>query len=162
MGRRRRRSRIERHGLDWHAHQLSQPWLNYSVLDDSGRPVRPLTEREYERGLNGKAQQMAMHDAQPPRVRELVREHNVTKGQQLYAEELRASRAHRCPHGRYGPSCAQCTYDRAQAALRARSQAVAETSGGLPVSRSGEELTRKSKVSAEDVLARRKRWADGA
>jgi len=154
---RRRRHRLERHGPDWHEAQLAQPWLNYSVLDEDGRPVRPLTEAEYEKGVRGKQQQMQMHDMQPKRMRELVAEHNVRKGQELYALELRTTTA-KCPHGRYGPSCAQCTYDRAQAAVRAQR----ETSGGLPVAgRNGEELTRTARTgTVADIIARRGKWRD--
>ena len=140
---RRKRQRLERHGPDWHEAQLAQPWLNYSVLDEAGRAVRPLTAREYEKAMHGKRQQMAMHDTQPQRMRELVAEHNVRRGQELYALELRTTTA-KCPHGRYGPSCAQCTYVRAQDAVRAAT------------GRTGEELTRTARGSAAaDMIARR-------
>jgi len=105
-----------------------------------------MTPRNYERALTGKRQQMQAHDSQPPRVRELVAEHNVEKGRALYRAELLA--APKCPHGRLEASCAQCTYQKAKQAREA-------------MDRRGEVLTRKSGDGAAAVLERaRKRGLD--
>jgi hypothetical protein len=120
----------------------AEPWASYAVweFDHAGeRVTRPMTQKEWEKSLNGVRQQMQMHDAHPPEARRLVCEHNVTRGMELYREQLLA--APRCPHGRYAPSCAQCTYHQAVAA-----------SG-----RAGETLTRQSSSVLDRV---RKRVSD--
>lgn len=104
---RRNRRRERPHDWQWHEERLAQPWASFAVFDD-GRVVGTLTERRWRAMLESKRQQMAAHDAQPKRMRELVAEHNVTKGQEMYrAEQLAAPR---CPHGRYAASCAQCAW----------------------------------------------------
>lgn len=131
----RRRAHRERpHDLAWHEAQLAEPWKNYVDLN-TGRYLSP---GAYARALEGKRQQMFMHDRQPQRMRELVAEHNVNRGVQLYGEEMRAS-VQKCRHGRFPASCAQCTYDKAVAAR----------------ARDGGEVKRNAPRTAADILRRR-------
>lgn len=111
---RRNRKREKPHDWQWHEEQLAQPWASFAVFDDDGRATGTLTEARWRRGLEGKRQQMQMHDNQPPRMRELVAEHNVTRAGELYRAGLLA--APRCPHGRLAASCPQCAWNNRPAA----------------------------------------------
>jgi hypothetical protein len=105
---RRNRRRERPHDWQWHEEQLAQPWASFAVFNEDGNTVGTLSEKRWRTGLEGKRQQMAAHDAQPQRVRELVAEHNVQRGLELYRSELLA--APKCRHGRYAASCAQCAW----------------------------------------------------
>jgi predicted metal-binding protein len=67
------------------------------------------TEAQGRRWLEGKRQQMDMHDMQPQRLRQLVAEHNVSKAQAIYNAELMAANP-KCPHGRFPGTCGQCAW----------------------------------------------------
>lgn len=108
---------------------MARPWESFAHLSDDGRALRPMSEQQWRRGLDGKRQQMAAHDAQPQRMRELVGEHNVTKAVAIYREEQFARP--RCQHGRLPESCAQCTY----AAARGRDGAEVTRKGGTALDR---------------------------
>lgn len=127
MARRPRRRHV--HDLAWHEAQAATPWLDYWDMDRE----RYMTEREYHKRLDGKRAQMEMHDRQPVRLRQLVGEHGVKRGQEIYHAETLAS-IERCHHGRPARSCAQCTYD---AAIKQRA-----------ATRDGTEVTRKPVVPA--------------
>lgn len=105
---RRNRKRERPHDWQWHEERLAQPWASFVVRDEDGEVTGTLSERRWRAGLEGKRQQMAAHDAQPRRVRELVAEHNMQRGLELYRSELLA--APKCRHGRYAASCAQCAW----------------------------------------------------
>jgi hypothetical protein len=102
----RRKRSHERHDWAWHEAHLATPWLSYHTATG-----RPLSEREWREGIEGKRQQMTMHDGQPPLMRQLVAEHNVRKAVELYRLEMH--NAPKCPHGRVEASCAQCTFQKA-------------------------------------------------
>lgn len=112
--------------------------------EHTGAVVGTLSEERWRRGLEGKRQQQAMHDVQPPRMRALVAEHNVDKGREMYRAEHQATHE-RCPHGRWAPKCAQCVWDNRPAAT----------------GRDGAALTRTSGPTAAEILERaRKRGLD--
>lgn len=134
---RRNRRRERPHDWQWHEERLAQPWASFAVFNEGGEVGGTLSEKRWRTGLEGKRQQMAAHDAQPKRVRELVAEHNVTRGLELYRSELLA--APKCRHGRYAASCAQCAW----------------TDQPTVTGRDGATLTRRGSGTLERIRQRR-------
>jgi len=141
---RRNRRRERPHDWQWHEERLAQPWASFAVFNESGEVTGTLSERRWRAGLEGKRQQMAAHDAQPKRVRDLVAEHDVKRGLDLYRAELLT--APKCRHGRYAASCAQCVWDNRPAVT----------------GRDGAALTRQGSGGAEGVLERARQRRDDA
>ena len=110
MRRRRRREAV--HGSEWHEAMAAEPWKSFGLALEGGGS-RPLSEREWRRMVMDRVtQQMQLHDSQPKRARELVAEHNVKKGLEIWrAEQIAAQASDRCSHGRWRPKCAQCVWD---------------------------------------------------
>jgi hypothetical protein len=114
-----RKRRLEPpHDWAWHEERLAEPHLSYHGV----------TPRQWRQWIEGKRQQMAIHDTQPPRTRALVAEHNNTKAREILQREA-IENMQRCQHGRQADICAQCLWTKHQDEQRGRS---------------GETLTRQS------------------
>lgn len=67
------------------------------------------TEQEWRKVIQGKTEQMHALDEQPQRLRELVREHGLSKAIEMYRAELIRDNP-KCQHGRFPTSCPHCVW----------------------------------------------------